>query len=165
MAHSLGTVRAAKTDAGVRAVNIVAVLHDELASYRARLDPAPTALVFATGAGTKQSQTNVRRRALARAVALANEQLAAGAESLPERLTPHSLRRTFASLLFAIGETPPYVMSQLGHATPGFTLAVYARAMDRRDGEPERLKALVEGRACPVTPDASQTRVDGATAC
>lgn len=65
---------------------------------------------------------------------------------LPEGLTPRSLRRTFASLLFALGETPPYVMAQMGHTTPNLTLAIYARQMDRRDGEPERLKALVEGR-------------------
>jgi integrase len=64
---------------------------------------------------------------------------------LPEGLTPHSLRRTFASLLFAIGEPPPWVMRQMGHTTPNLTLAIYAREMDRRDGEPERLKALVEG--------------------
>ena len=68
-------------------------------------------------------------------------------EPPPEGLTPHSLRRTFASLLFAIGETPPYVMAQMGHTTPNLTLAIYARQMDRRDGEPERLKALVAGRA------------------
>lgn len=85
-------------------------------------------------------------RILARAIEDANRQLAkADAESLPERLTPHSLRRTFASVLFAIGEAPPYVMAQLRHATPSLTLAIYARQMDRRDGEPERLKALVEG--------------------
>jgi hypothetical protein len=33
----------------------------------------------------------------------------------------------------------------MGHTTPALTLAIYAREMDRRDGEPERLKALVEG--------------------
>jgi hypothetical protein len=36
-------------------------------------------------------------------------------------------------------------MAQMGHTTPALTLAIYAREMDRRDGEPERLKALVEG--------------------
>lgn len=70
---------------------------------------------------------------------------AKGEAHLPD-LTPHSLRRTFASILFALGETPPYVMAQMGHATPGLTLSIYARQMDRRDGEPERLSALVEGR-------------------
>jgi integrase len=83
---------------------------------------------------------------LAAAVELANRDLlATDRDPLPERLTPHSLRRTFASLLFAIGEPPPYVMAQMGHTTPNLTLAIYARQMNRRDGEPERLKMLVGG--------------------
>ncbi len=57
-----------------------------------------------------RAQRNVRRRGLAKAGEQANGQLANdGAELLPEGLTPHSLRRTFASLLFALGEAPPYV--------------------------------------------------------
>ena len=68
-----------------------------------------------------------------------------GVEPLPDGLTPHSLRRTFASLLFAIGEPPPYVMAQMGHTTANLTLAIYARQMDRRDGEPERLRELLAG--------------------
>jgi integrase len=120
---------------------------DELLALRARLDdPAPTALVFPTSTGKRQSVSNVRSRVLLKAIAEANDALAtSGVESLPGHLTPHSLRRTFASLLFAIGEPPPWVMKQMGHTTPNLTLAVYAREMDRRDGEPERLKALVEG--------------------
>jgi integrase len=140
------TVRAAKTDAGVRVVNILPVLSDELGDYRARIDPASDELVFSTTTGHRLGATNIRRRVLDKAVMYANAKLAAdGFEPLPEGLTPHSLRRTFASLLFAIGEAPPYVMAQMGHTTPNLTLAIYARQMDRRDGEPERLKALVEG--------------------
>jgi integrase len=139
-------VRAAKTEAGVRTVNVLPALRDELAAYRARLDPAPDELVFGTATGRRQGATNVRRRVLAPAAALANERLEGASEPpLPEGLTLHSLRRTFASLLFALGEAPPYVMAQMGHTTPHLTLAIYAREMDRRDGEPERLKALVEG--------------------
>ena len=56
---------------------------------------------------------------LAKAVTLANKQATTnGTEPLPEKLTPHSLRRTFASLLLALGEGPPYVMAQMGHTTP-----------------------------------------------
>jgi hypothetical protein len=98
---------------------------------------------------------------LDKAVVHANAQLAAGGfEPLPDHLTPHSLRRTFASLLFAIGEAPPYVMAQTGHTTPNLTLAIYARQMDRRDGEPERLRALVEGSgsACTIQPNANAIR-------
>ena len=141
------TVRAAKTDAGVRVVNILSVLSDELGDSRARLDPVSDAFVFCTTTGRRLGATNIRRRILDEAVKHANAQLAAdGFESLPDGLTPHSLRRTFASLLFAIGETPPYVMAQMGHTTPNLTLAIYARQMDRRDGEPQRLVALVGAR-------------------
>jgi integrase len=147
LARKTITVPSAKTDAGVRTVNLLPILRDELVDYRARLDSAPDSLVFGTAAGNALGATNVRRRVLGKAITLANTQLIAdGFDPLPEGLTPHSLRRTFASLLFAIGEPPPYVMAQMGHTTPNLTLAIYARQMDRRDCEPERLKALVEGR-------------------
>lgn len=89
-----------------------------------------------------------------------------GRTPLPRRLTPHSLRRTFASLLFALGEPPTYVMSQMGHTTPALTLAVYAHEMSRRDGEHERLKALitarphrVASRVCSSTASAYEVRI------
>jgi integrase len=147
LARGTITVPQAKTPAGVRTVYIVPVLRDELTEYRARLEPARDALVFGTTTGKQDGATNVRRRVLAKAVEHANKQLAnEGQGQLPAKLTPHDLRRTFASLLFAVGETPPYVMAQMGHTTANLTLSIYARQMDRRDGEPERLRALVEGR-------------------
>jgi len=36
-------------------------------------------------------------------------------------------------------------MAPMGHATAELTLAIYARQMNRRDDEPARLRALVEG--------------------
>jgi integrase len=60
-------------------------------------------------------------------------------------LTCHKLRHTFASILVALGEDPRYVMGQLGHADPTFTLRLYTHAMRRDDGECARLRALVEG--------------------
>ena len=42
-------------------------------------------------------------------------------------------------------------MGQMGHTTQALTLAIYAREMDRRDGEPDRLRALVQGLE--VAPD------------
>jgi integrase len=123
------------------------ILRDELDSYCSRLQVVPDALVFGSATGAKQGATNIRRRILAPAVDGANTTIATeGVEPLPEGLTPHSLRRTYASLLFAIGEAPPYVMAQLGHVDPKVTLGIYAKVMDRRDGEPERLKGLVRGR-------------------
>jgi hypothetical protein len=59
-------------------------------------------------------------------------------------------------------------MAQLGHTDPAFTLRVYAHAMRRDEGDKERLKALVEGRAwAPVgTPDSTEASmlVDSAVA-
>jgi integrase len=87
---------------------------------------------------------------MAPAVVRANEQLRlAAAPPLPDGLTPHSLRRTFASILVALGEDPAYVMAQMGHADPKLTLSVYAREMRRKDGERERLRALVAGAETP----------------
>lgn len=107
-----------------------------LLAYRAGLgDVASDALAFPTTTGGRHKASNVRDRVLTKAVEDTNEKLAnVDAEPLPAGLTPHSLRRTFASLLFAIGATPPYVMAQMGHTTPNLTLAIYARQMDRRDG-------------------------------
>ena len=140
------TVRASKTDTGVRTVYMLPVLRDELDRYPKPVNAAPETLVFGTSTGGRQGATNVRRRILAPAVARANERLDRdGIERLPERLTPHSLRRTFASLLFAIGDDPRRVMTQMGHTTANLTLSIYAQEMAREDGGPERLRALVNG--------------------
>jgi integrase len=83
---------------------------------------------------------------LAKAVERANEHLGeAGVKSLPAALTPHSLRRTFASILFALGRELPYVMAQLGHSDPKMTLGVYARAMMNEGDERGVLGELVGG--------------------
>jgi integrase len=136
-----------KTAAAERTVALLPSLRDELLAHAAtRADRASAVLVFGTSTGGKQSPTNVRRRVLAKAVELANSRLAElETEPLPDGLTPHSLRRTFASVLYALGEAPTYVMAQMGHTSPNLALAIYARVMDRRDGEPERLRALVNG--------------------
>ena len=55
------------------------------------------------------------------------------------------MRRTFISLLLAIGEDVPYVMAQVGHVDPKVTLSIYAQVMFRGEGERERLEGLVNG--------------------
>jgi integrase len=136
------------------------VLRDQLAEYRATLgDVAPDALVFGTSTGAAQQPSNVRRRILARAVARANERLDRdGFGAAAQRLTPHSLRRTFASILVARGDDPTYVMDQLGHTDPVLTLRIYSHQMRRRDGERERLQSLVNGESWA----AADTRADSA---
>jgi integrase len=81
---------------------------------------------------------------LAPAVKLANERLETRGEvPLPEHLTPHKLRHTFASLLVALGVDPGSVMDQLGHTDPAFTLRVYRHGMRRDQASKEALRELV----------------------
>jgi integrase len=90
--------------------------------------------------------SNVRRRALAPAVELANERLQqAGEVPLPSPLTPHKLRHTFASLLVALGVDPGAVMDELGHTDPGFMLRVYRHGMRRDQASQDALRGLVGG--------------------
>jgi integrase len=132
----------AKTDAGVRSVDLLPALRDELAALKANSPGTASGdLVFPTATGNQQNPSNVRTRTLAKSIEGANERLAeSGLAPVPEGLTPHSLRRTFASILFALGKELPYVMAQLGHTSPGMTLGIYARVM--MDGEDERLALL-----------------------
>jgi integrase len=65
---------------------------------------SPNGFVFATAAGTEPTQDNIRLRVLDKAVEKANQKLTeAGDVPLPEGLTPHKLRHTFASILVALG--------------------------------------------------------------
>jgi integrase len=149
--------RSSKDRRRVRTINLLPVLRDELREHKARGEHTANQLVFATSTGRAVTATNVRKRILQPAIARASETLERQDEApLPDGITPHALRRTFASLLFAIGESPPYVINQLGHATPALTLEIYARQMNQRDGEPARLQDLVEGR---LQPGVGQTRM------
>lgn len=146
LANSRLSIGRAKTDAGIRHVKIRAALHDTLAALKAsRSDTRLDAYVFPTATGARQSPSNVRNRILAPAAKRANAALAQ--DDLPPlpKLTPHSLRRTFASLLYAIGEPPPVVMAEMGHTDAGLALRIYAQAMRRGSGEVEQLHALLNG--------------------
>jgi integrase len=104
----------------------------------------PPMRVFRTQAGGPLNQSNVRNRLLAKAVERANEHLeAAGEPPLPDGLSPHKLRRTFASLLVALGTDPGAVMDQLGHEDAAFTLRVYRHGMRRDEGSRAQLAQLV----------------------
>ena len=142
------TVRRSKTEAGERIVDVVPALHDELTAHRANHpDAKPADLVFPTSRGTPRNKDNARERVVRPVVKRADELLAErGQPQLPQGVTAHKLRHTFASILYVRGEDPPTVMAQLGHTDAAFTLRVYAHAMRRDAGDKDRLKALVEGR-------------------
>ncbi len=139
-------VRDAKTAAGVRHVTIRPGLLGVLTVYSEHTEIDPDALAFASDTGGRFGPSNYRRRVLTKAVERADKRLKkADRAPLPEGLTPQSLRRTFASLLYAIGESPPVVMAEIGHTDPKLALSVYAQAMRRGDDERAALEALMAG--------------------
>ncbi len=136
-------VHQSKTDAGVRYVDLLPTLKDELATLKARtVAPDPASLVFPTAVGTRQDRNRVRNRVLAPSVTRASEQLEAiGGAPMPEGLTLHGLRRTFCSILVALGKDPAYVMAQMGHTDPAITIGIYSKVM--RPEDRARLRAIV----------------------
>ena len=84
---------------------------------------APGALVFcnALGRGLDYRDVGEGFRAAVTAAGLTG----------PGRLSLHSLRHTFASLLIAKGLDVVFVSRQLGHASPATTLGVYAHLFDQ----------------------------------
>jgi integrase len=137
-------VAASKTDTGVREVELTPTLQETLSEYRTRSAYVePDDLVFATAQGRRDGPSNVRRRFLAPAVERANEALSeAGSEPIGN-VTPHSLRRTFVSLLLAAGADVPKVMAQTGHADPKMTLGVYAKVIASKTDHGAALDGLV----------------------
>lgn len=109
-----------------------AALREELAEYKAhtrRLDGP----VFPNREGGRQTPSNVERR-LKTAIRRANRRLLLlDIGPISEDVSPHSLRRLYASLRFALGDDPVYVAEQLGHTEPAFSMKVYARAIRRRE--------------------------------
>jgi len=75
----------------------------------------------------------------------ANAKLAERGEPPLPRITPHSLRHTWCSVMFAIGEPLPNVLADGGWADPSLPLRIYAHSMRRDPDENARLKAPVEG--------------------
>ena len=141
-----------KTDAGMREIDMLPLLREILIEHKAAMIEAghptgPNDPVLLTARGRARDRHNLRKDVVAPVVRHAEELLAArGGQPLPVGITPHKLRHTFASILVAIGKDPTYVMNQLGHSDPAFTLRVYAHMMRRSPEERERLEALVEAQ-------------------
>jgi integrase len=143
------TVLDSKTDAGAgREIDLWPELRDELTAYKASTRHGePDDYVFATATGRPDTRGNIAKR-LKRVAQRANETLAdQDVSPIPTELSPHSLRRTFASLLYLKGENPVYVMHQMGHADPKLALRIYTKVMgeQRRRGPGARLVSVLDG--------------------
>jgi integrase len=129
------TVGQAKTDAGTgRDVDLPAGLIEALSEWKARSPKSASSdPVLVARTGRRQAVTNIDHRIKA-AIKAANVKLAElQIEPISEKVTPHSLRRTYASLRAAVGDHPVYIAEQLGHEDPAFTFRVYQRSVKRRE--------------------------------
>lgn len=94
--------------------------------------PGDDDLVFCSSTGTVMSDQNLRSRTLIPAARAAGVPWASF----------HTLRHTFASLLFAEGRNIRQVQALLGHADPAFTLRTYVHLLDGDVGGPLDLAAV-----------------------
>ena len=130
-----------KTAASERAVPMLPALHEILLTQSADR-PSRDGPAFSTRNGTRQHPDNVRSRLLAGVLERANELLARAGHQPIAHLTPHTLRRTFASLLAEIGVSPRRAMYLLGHTDPKFTMRVYQQVLDLGGSAPEQLERV-----------------------
>jgi integrase len=131
-----------KTAAGYREIDVIfAALHQDLAEHLARPGRYATArdLLVPSANGRRLAASNVRQRVLAKALVEANEVLRR--RGVPEIVdcTPHTLRRTYISLLLAAGCDPAYVQ-QVGHTDPTLTLRIYQQLLKRKRREEYRAR-------------------------
>jgi integrase len=126
-----------KTEAGERDIDLTAYLLGEVRLHLARLpaiigaEPTSETPIYPTRTGKRRSRTPLARM-LTGAVKRANKKRAKRNKLLiPEELTPHDLRRTYACLCFWAGRQLPYVQAQIGHKDGRMTLDAYAYATKR----------------------------------
>ncbi|HEX4435579.1 MAG TPA: tyrosine-type recombinase/integrase [Solirubrobacteraceae bacterium] len=137
-----------KTDAGRRRLKLRPALLEQLVGiYEHLSDPSTDSYVFQTRSGKRSSGDNIRSRVLKPAIVRANHNRRQhGQPPLPEGITPHSLRRTFASVLYALGEDPGIIMDEMGHSDPALALRIYRQSMRRDEGEKTKLRVLLDAK-------------------
>lgn len=119
-----------KTDAAERVVPMMPALRDTLLEHRAQRPYGPQDPVYSTSTGARNTPDNVRRRLIEPVRERANQILAKQQRPLIGRVTPHTFRRTFASILAEIGVSERRCMYLLGHSDPRFTLRVYTQVLE-----------------------------------
>jgi integrase len=129
-------IRSAKTQTGIREVQMTPALVQALVEHRDRLDRAsqptgPDAFVVPNRRGGEMDRQRVAKLVTDAAALATQNRAGRGLPPLPH-ITPHSLRRTYISLaLIANNFDVKWVMSQVGHADSKMTLDVYAQLEQR----------------------------------
>jgi integrase len=131
-------VRESKTEAGEeRQVDIPLGALEELIAWKARSPRTrPTDPVCLSGRLRKSYARQTVRNAEARfaeVITKANAALRESGVATIEHITPHGLRRTYASVRAACGDDPVYIAEQGGWTDIRFVFSVYQKATKRRD--------------------------------
>jgi integrase len=118
-------------------------VYDLLLEHKAEFDFGPHDPVFANRNGQHNAVDNVRRTIVETAVERANELLAARGQREIAHCTPHTLRRTFASILAEVNLPPRRAMYLLGHTDPTLTMRVYPQVIDMGEGGVQTLEQAI----------------------
>jgi integrase len=145
-----------KTDAGERVIPTLPAVHERLVEHRAQRPYAAVAPLFPTRNGRPNTPGNVLNTALAPVLVRANELLEAKQQPPIGHLTPHTLRRTFASMIAVCDVSPRRAMYLMGHTDPTLTLGVYQQVLDVSDHSLDLLEDLI---GCSL--DDAKTLFDG----
>ena len=152
----------AKTVKGIREVEMTLWNRSELVRHREQrlrdgFPMGPDDHFFGVKGGGRRDPDRFRDRVLTRSAQLASKRRAKqGLPALP-RITPHSLRRTWAMLAAQAGRDPHWISDQIGHTSAAFTLQVYQQTRHRRLSEQERqavwelMRFADELAECPFT--------------
>jgi integrase len=147
LASHPGTVHIAgtKTSAGDRKVPLVPALRDALIAHRADYQFGARDPMLSTRNGRRNTPSNLTKAVFAPAFERANEALEAdGREPIP-KLTPHVMRRTFASILYVCEVSQRRAIALMGHADYKITAQVYQQELDLSD---ESIDALQRVMGC-----------------
>jgi integrase len=136
-------VQGIKTEAAERVVPMLPALYDLLIDHKAEFGYRAHDPVFATRNGRRNTVDNVRRTIVDASAERANELLAAHDQREIARCTPHTLRRTFASILAEINLPPRRAMYLIGHTDPTLTMRVYQQVIDMGEGGVQTLEKLI----------------------
>ena len=129
--HERLIIEQAKTEAGKREVELTLDVIEELLAWRAeRGDVHMDEFVFATASWQPWDKDHVRT-ILGRVVKRANEERERRDLIPLPRVVPHTLRRTYISLMLEAGAPLHYVMDQVGHDDSKTTLEIYAQVQKR----------------------------------
>ncbi len=132
-----------KTDAGERVIPMLPAVRERLIDHRARRPSGTREPVFSTRSGRPNSPNNVLHTVLEPVHARANELLESQGMPPIAHLTPHTLRRTFASILGVCRVDTRRAVALMGHTDARTTLGVYAQLLKLGPGDVAALERVM----------------------